>query len=72
MVLLRDVVMAKEGLGGFVVDKRIVDSRAYEILSGYSLEKINSIMNDLIKYKRSLEGNANPKLIAQVLPSSFC
>lgn len=69
LMYLRDAAFVKEGLGERVLDKRAAKMEVYGFLLGYPVDKIYGITERLINIKQALYGNANPKLIAQLLPS---
>ncbi len=72
MTLCRDIVMVNEGLAELALDKGTMNGRLYDLFKEYSPDRTYGMMERLIKLKRDLEGNVNPRLVAQVLPRELC
>jgi DNA polymerase-3 subunit delta' len=68
IMFFRDIVLGKEGLQEFVLDKNLIDTEMYRFFKEYPVEKISNIIEKLISLKQALLGNVNPKLVAQALP----
>ncbi|MDD5634800.1 MAG: DNA polymerase III subunit delta', partial [Candidatus Omnitrophica bacterium] len=71
IMFLRDIIMAREGLGDRVLDKEIVNTEMYDFFGKYTIGHIYTVVERLINMKNSILGNVNPKLVAQVLPMQF-
>jgi len=59
--LLRDSAIEKAG----------VKSEAPESFKGYTSDKLYETVGKLVRFKRDIQGNINPKLVAQNLPGSL-
>jgi len=68
VMLFRDIAVGNEGLEEMVMDKGMIQTGMYDFFRDYSVDKVYEILERLIELKRALEGYANPKLVAQVLP----
>ncbi|RKY42261.1 MAG: hypothetical protein DRP85_03530 [Candidatus Makaraimicrobium thalassicum] len=68
IMFFRDTAMGKEGLKDMILDKGIAGTDMYRFFEKYSIDKIHSVIERLIRMKLAMEGNANPKLVAQALP----
>lgn len=68
IMFFRDVALEKEGLKELVLDKELVDRDMCRFYEKYPVSRISEVVEKLIELKWALMGNANPKLVAQVLP----
>lgn len=68
LMFFRDVAIGREGLKDMVLDKEILGPGMSRFLEEYRIDAIYEIAGKLIGLKRALEGNVNPKLVAQALP----
>lgn len=68
IMFFRDIVMLKEGNEDILLDKDLRGFNLEEVIEKYDVNKIFAILKNLIKLRSSLERNANPKIVAQVLP----
>ncbi|MBD3425741.1 MAG: DNA polymerase III subunit delta' [Candidatus Omnitrophica bacterium] len=68
IMMFRDIALAKEGAGPFMVDGELSSSAAYGYFTGYTTERILDIVEMLTGLRKALTGNTNPKLVAQALP----
>jgi DNA polymerase III subunit delta' len=71
IMIFRDLCMFTETGGNGIVDQALVDSSLIDKFGSYSVNKIRAIIGELIEIKRAIKGNANPKLVSQVLPGIF-
>ncbi|MFH1847127.1 MAG: DNA polymerase III subunit delta' [Candidatus Omnitrophota bacterium] len=71
IILLRDMALKKEGMPEQVLDKSVFSDSITDIWKEYKIEDIYRIVERLIKIKRALESNVNPKIAAQVLPGEL-
>ncbi len=71
IMILRDVVFEKQGLKSMMLDKGLVGSNVIRLFERYKPGGIFKIVERLIGFKRALEGNVNPKLVAQALPGAL-
>lgn len=69
LVFLRDAAFAKEGLSERVLDREAARSGAAELIKSRSLEQLHRMTEDLINLKQAVMGNANPKIVGQILPA---
>jgi len=67
MMILRDAAVGGECNDEFVLDKSMVGVKMYDVLKKYSPARLYGLMEKLIVFKRDLEGNVNPKIVAQAL-----
>ncbi len=68
IMFFRDIAFGKEGIEEMVLDKGLLDTETYRFFKMYPMEKLCGIVERLIRLKKALMGNVNPKLVAQVLP----
>jgi len=68
IMFLRDVLFGIEGYSAKVLDRSFFQTGIYRHFSKYNAEKIYKIVVELIKVKKALFGNANPKIVSRVLP----
>jgi len=68
IMLLRDVVLRREGVDSLVVDGAVKSGELDVVLRENTLDGIYSVIRQLVGLKASLLGNVNPRLAAQVLP----
>ena len=65
---IADMCVALE-VDELVLDKSLFSSGILDHYASYSMDKISDILEKLIVIKRSLLGNVNPKIAAQVIPA---
>ena len=68
IMFFRDLVMLGEGNEDILLDRSLKEYNIEEVIEKYDVNKIFKILKNLIKLRSSLERNANPKIVAQVLP----
>ncbi|MEA3490078.1 MAG: DNA polymerase III subunit delta' [Candidatus Omnitrophota bacterium] len=68
VMFLRDVAMGKEDLEDMVLDKGMLDTELYGYFKKYPVDKLYGIVERLGGLKTALEGNVNPRIVAQALP----
>jgi DNA polymerase-3 subunit delta' len=68
VMMLRDIVMAREGCQEKMLRPDTVKSGIYAFLGGYSYDRLHDILDKLSRLKSALLGSVNPRLVAQVLP----
>jgi len=69
ILIFRDMGMKKAGLQDMVLDKRA--EWEDDVLSACSMDKVYRVIGMLIDLKWALKGNANAKLVAQLLPKEI-
>jgi len=69
IMLLRDFSVSSEHLDNMVLDKEVLIQEDESSKEYYTAETSGRIINALIRIKRSLYGNINPKIVAGALPS---
>lgn len=68
IMMFRDIVLMRSGINDKVLDKELIGTETSRIFEEYSEERILTIVERLVEFKRALAGNVNAKLVAQVLP----
>ena len=68
VMILRDIVMFREGSSDKMLDPDIRFSKIYSFFEKYSVNHIYNVVEKLISLKSGLMGSVNPKLVAQILP----
>ena len=71
ILMFRDIALAASGLDELVLDKELISSGILDHYAAYSVDKISAILDKLIEIKRSVMGNVNPKVAAQILPAAM-
>jgi len=71
IMFFRDITIGREGLEDKVFDRTIMKTGMYDFFKKYPTAKIYDTIDRLIRLKRGLMGNVNPKLVTQVLPGQL-
>ncbi|MBD3379843.1 MAG: DNA polymerase III subunit delta' [Candidatus Omnitrophica bacterium] len=65
LIIFRELVFRSEGLEDLMLDREAFEGRD---IRAYPAERVYKILGELVSVKKSVSGNINAKLAAQVLP----
>lgn len=71
VIFFRDIALGKEGMEDLILDKDLVNSEGYTFFKTWNVKELQEVVERLIKIRKALAGNVNPKLVAQALPGAI-